>query len=100
MSTEFATGVLLLFSGGTFLYVAVHTMQESGQHDHGGGDGGVQGNGYRGVPMSDLYEAGAAAAAVQGSKGGAAGGGGRVSDTLVTVLGMLLPLLINFGHGH
>ena len=27
------TGILLLFSGGTFLYVAVHVMQESGEAD-------------------------------------------------------------------
>ncbi|KAI4228440.1 MAG: hypothetical protein L6R36_001631 [Xanthoria steineri] len=29
MSTKWWTGVLLLFSGGTFLYVAMHTMQET-----------------------------------------------------------------------
>lgn len=99
MSTEFATGILLLFSGGTFLYVAVHTMHDSASHSLGG-EGGAQMNGYRGVPMSDLYEAGEAAArAAHGPKGPAAGGG-KVGDTMITVLGMLLPLLLNFGHGH
>lgn len=84
-STEFATGVMLLFSGGTFLYVAMHTMQESGSsaHDHEGQ------NGYAEVPM---YEQ-AGPAAKTGSEGG-------VGDALVTVAGMLLPLLTQFGHAH
>lgn len=90
--TEFATGVLLLFSGGTFLYVAVHVMQESGGgHEHGGG----QGNGYAEVPMG-LYEE-------QGSAVGGGSGKGEekgVIDVLVTVLGMVLPLLTQFGHAH
>lgn len=30
---QYWTGVLLLFSGGTFLYVAVHVMQEAGETD-------------------------------------------------------------------
>lgn len=84
-STEFATGVLLLFSGGTFLYVAMHTMQESGSsgHEHGGQ------NGYAEVPMCE--QAGPATKA--GNEGG-------VGDALVTVAGMLLPLLTQFGHAH
>jgi len=89
--TEFATGVLLLFSGGTFLYVAVHVMQESdGGHDHGG----AQGNGYAQVPMGLYEEQGSAVGA--GAKGQEKG----VVDVLVTVLGMLLPLLTQFGHAH
>ena len=89
MGAEFATGVLLLFSGGTFLYVAMHTMQENGK-EHGHGEGA---NGYASVPM-DLYS------------GGQGGGprqkdGGGVTDTFVTVGGMLIPLLLGvFGHGH
>ncbi|KAK3700574.1 hypothetical protein LTR37_015902 [Vermiconidia calcicola] len=91
-STEFATGVLLLFSGGTFLYVAMHTMQENGSaHDHGAELG--QANGYSGVPMTDLYEETA-------PMGTAKREGGAFMDTLVTVGGMLLPLLTQFGHGH
>lgn len=102
MSTEFATGILLLFSGGTFLYVAVHAMQDSAAHDGAHGGEAAQMNGYRGVAMSDLYESGvaSASAAAQGAKGDGGGGEGRVGDTLVTVAGMVVPLFFNFGHGH
>ncbi|TKA73344.1 hypothetical protein B0A55_06788 [Friedmanniomyces simplex] len=96
-STEFATGVLLLFSGGTFLYVAVHTMQESGGasggHDHS--EGG-QGNGYLGV-SSSMEEDGVYGLSAMPIKREAAG----LVDTIVTVAGMLIPLLLTgFGHGH
>lgn len=33
---EYWTGVLLVFSGGTFLYVAMHALQEAAHHDHHG----------------------------------------------------------------
>lgn len=96
---EFATGVLLLFSGGTFLYVAVHTMQESSGGGHAHAHGGVvMGNGYAGVPGHDVYDAprvGATAAAKRGE-----GGPPALVDTLVTVGGMLLPLLTQWGHAH
>lgn len=90
MTTEFATGVLLTFSGGTFLYVATHTMSDSG-HDH---DGDGQMNGYQGVSMSDVYET-SNAGAVKETQAKS-----RLSETGLTVLGMLLPLLFQFGHGH
>ncbi|KAK3718162.1 hypothetical protein LTR37_005277 [Vermiconidia calcicola] len=90
-STEFATGVLLLFSGGTFLYVAMHTMQENDDHS---AELGQITNGYSGVPMTDLYEETAPMGTAQKRESG-----GFV-DTLVTVGGMLLPLLTQFGHGH
>ena len=87
-STEFATGVLLLFSGGTFLYVAMHTMQEVGGHSH------EEGNGYVGVPMTDIY--GSAPSQMPKRDGGAS-----FVDTMVCVVGMLIPLLTQmFGHGH
>lgn len=87
MGTEFATGVLLLFSGGTFLYVAMHTMQENGgEHDHG-----EQANGYAGVPM-DMYESQSSAPRQKE--------GGGLTDTLACVAGMLLPMLTQFGHAH
>ncbi|KAF2862364.1 Zip-domain-containing protein [Piedraia hortae CBS 480.64] len=35
--SSYTTGFLLLFSGGTFLYVAMHALQDSGNHDHGPG---------------------------------------------------------------
>lgn len=86
VSTEFATGVLLLFSGGTFLYVAMHTMQDNGGHaSHGE-------NGYAEVPMNGYGESGG-----QSSKGTTEHG---VAETFVTVGGMLLPLLTQFGHAH
>jgi zinc transporter 9 len=88
-STEFVTGVLLLFSGGTFLYVAMHTMQESGGHAHDD----MQGNGYVGVPMTDIYGSSAPSMPKRDS--------GGLADTLVCVTGMLIPLLTQtFGHGH
>lgn len=90
LGAEFATGVLLLFSGGTFLYVAMHTMQENNSN-HGHGEGGA--NGYASVPM-DLYGSGQAGASGAKDSGG-------FTDTLVTVVGMLIPLLLGvFGHGH
>jgi zinc transporter 9 len=93
-STEFATGVLLLFSGGTFLYVAMHTMQEGSSHSHGKGAEG-QMNGYTSVPMSDMSEMYSAAAPATQKRDA-----GGLVDTLVCVVGMLLPLLTQFGHVH
>ncbi|KAF2763680.1 Zinc/iron permease [Teratosphaeria nubilosa] len=89
LGTQFTTGVLLLFSGGTFLYVAMHTMQEAGAA-HGAGHGWAEGDGYAGV------------GADEGSYSGGAKAEGRrhLIDTLVTVGGMLVPLLTQWGHGH
>ncbi|KAK5174573.1 uncharacterized protein LTR77_001654 [Saxophila tyrrhenica] len=93
MSAEFATGVLLLFSAGTFMYVAMHTMQE-GSHSRGSENGQI--NGYSSVPMSDMSDM-YASTAPTATKTDAAG----LTDTMVCVAGMLLPLLTNvFGHGH
>jgi len=86
MSAEFATGVLLLFSGGTFLYVAMHTMQDGGGHaEHAG-------NGYAEVPMNGYGDSGGAQSKELSEHG--------VAETFVTVAGMLLPLLTQFGHAH
>lgn len=63
------TGILLLFSGGTFLYVAVHVMQELDQIPHGHGE------------------------AAYNSTNTAATGG---ADALLGIIGMLLPLLTLF----
>ncbi|PNY24699.1 Zinc transporter ZIP9 [Tolypocladium capitatum] len=76
------TGMLLLFAGGTFLYVAMHAMQEDGgsqSHDHGSAS-----NGY----------------AEGGSANQRKPRGPRMCDTLATVAGMFLPLLTQFGHHH
>ncbi|KAK4986832.1 hypothetical protein LTR50_005043 [Elasticomyces elasticus] len=83
--TRFATGVLLLFSGGTFLYVAMHTMQDV-QHQHAETDEPVQ-NGYADTLTFDPYR--------PRQKEGTAW-----SDTLAAVVGMLVPLLTQFGHAH
>ena len=86
MSAEFATGVLLLFSGGTFLYVAMHTMQDGGGHaEH-------MGNGYAEVPINGYGDSGSAQSKESSEHG--------VAETFVTVAGMLLPLLTQFGHVH
>ncbi|KAL1844871.1 hypothetical protein VTK73DRAFT_1635 [Phialemonium thermophilum] len=77
------TGMLLLFSAGTFLYVAMHAMQEdhgAGGHDHHHSSL----NGYPdtvGLPPKKQARPG-------------------MRDTLATVVGMLLPLLTQFGHHH
>lgn len=74
------TGMLLLFSAGTFLYVAMHAMQEENNtaHEHHGGMNGYadNGGGQRKLTRPQLR------------------------DTLATVFGMLLPLLTQFGHHH
>jgi zinc transporter 9 len=86
MSAEFATGVLLLFSGGTFLYVAMHTMQDVGGHaEHAS-------NGYAEVPMNSYGESGGAQNKATNEHG--------VAETFFTVAGMMLPLLTQFGHAH
>ncbi|KAK1248008.1 hypothetical protein MKX07_000896 [Trichoderma sp. CBMAI-0711] len=79
-SGQWWTGMLLLFSGGTFLYVAMQAMQEDGGahgHDHGSGM-----NGY-----SD-----ASSAHQRKPKGP------QMRDTLATVVGMMIPLVAQLGH--
>jgi solute carrier family 39 (zinc transporter), member 9 len=80
-NTRWWTGMLLLFSGGTFLYVAMHTMQDvRGSHDvhmnghvHGiGEDRGMQPQPQRPPPL----------------------------DLIATILGMILPLFLQIGHAH
>lgn len=74
------TGMLLLFSAGTFLYVAMHAMQDdASQHDHStlngfgeGGSGGVVRKSTKPV----------------------------LRDTLASVVGMLIPLVTQVGHHH
>ncbi|KAI9700161.1 MAG: hypothetical protein M1820_006943 [Bogoriella megaspora] len=82
--TKFVTGILLLFSGGTFLYVAMHTMQEGGSHDHGP----AMTNGH----TEPVYEG--------FGRGTHKRTGPSLSDTCWGVFGMLLPLLTQFGHSH
>ena len=80
-STQWWTGMLLLFSGGTFLYVAMHTMQESGPdhepHMNGHANGSIDGGG--------------SLKSEQGSS---------IKDLLAAVFGMILPLFLQVGHAH
>ncbi|EDU42324.1 Zinc/iron permease [Pyrenophora tritici-repentis] len=72
-----ATGWVLCFSGGTFLYVAMHSMSEA-TSQHGNEDPTT--NGYM-----DAYPGGNSL-----SKG----------DIGIVMLGMLLPLVTQIGHAH
>ncbi|KAF7713524.1 Uncharacterized protein PECH_002277 [Penicillium ucsense] len=73
------TGMLLLFSGGTFLYVAVHTMQENG---HSSGSRELPQNGYTETRDSPK------------------GSDKSMRDLVASVLGMILPLFLQVGHAH
>ncbi|KAF5003083.1 hypothetical protein F66182_16170 [Fusarium sp. NRRL 66182] len=77
-SNRWRTGVLLLFSAGTFLYVAMHTIQDiapSSPSSH------AHSNGY-----ADSREP-------QKPKG-------SIQDLVVSVVGMILPLFLQIGHAH
>ncbi|CAH0019025.1 unnamed protein product [Clonostachys rhizophaga] len=71
------TGMLLLFSGGTFLYVAMHAMNDDGSHDSNTTQNGYSESGSPRQPK-----------------------GPQMIDTLATVGGMLLPLLAQLGGHH
>ncbi|TVY39330.1 Zinc transporter [Lachnellula subtilissima] len=71
------TGMLLLFSAGTFLYVAMHAMQDDSPHTTYEQNGYAEnGNSQRGKPKPQMR------------------------DTFAAVGGMLIPLLTQFGHHH
>lgn len=85
MHTKWWTGVLLLFSGGTFLYVAMHTMQEvdsgSAVEEFSGFGNGYLDGGHRRDPRQAKE--------------------GRSSKLVfAAVAGMLLPLITQIGHAH
>ncbi|KAL8371497.1 hypothetical protein RB595_001337 [Gaeumannomyces hyphopodioides] len=75
------TGMLLLFSGGTFLYVAMHAMQEetNSAHEHHGAMNGYGDNGGLSPKKQSRPQ---------------------MRDTVATVVGMLLPLITQLGHHH
>ncbi|KAK3332446.1 ZIP zinc transporter-domain-containing protein [Cercophora scortea] len=77
-SGQWWTGMLLLFSAGTFLYVAMHAMQEDSSqgHEHHSSMNGYADNSQRRQSKPQMR------------------------DTLATAGGMLLPLLTQFGHHH
>ncbi|KAL9097381.1 MAG: hypothetical protein Q9165_000276 [Trypethelium subeluteriae] len=83
--TKFVTGVLLLFSGGTFLYVAMHTMQENAGHEHGM----ATTNGHTDQAVYEPF-----------GRNGHKRAGPSLGDTCWGIFGMLLPLLTQFGHSH
>lgn len=77
------TGVLLLFSGGTFLYVAMHTMQEEDS----------QNAAQEESPSNGYLESGGRPSRRQK-------GGRNPRLVLAAVGGMLLPLITQIGHAH
>ncbi|KAF9922877.1 hypothetical protein FBU30_006995 [Linnemannia zychae] len=75
-SLHWWTGMLLLFSGGTFLYVAMHVMSEMNNSEKSSGSSGY-------------------------SVGGAGGEKGlSVVDVLCVIGGMVVPLLLSVDHEH
>ncbi|KAL5363504.1 ZIP zinc transporter-domain-containing protein [Aspergillus floccosus] len=79
LATGWRTGVLLLFSAGTFLYVAMHTMQENGPNS---GSRELPVNGYgdpREIPSKSDKS---------------------MRDLVASVIGMILPLFLQIGHAH
>lgn len=78
--SQWWTGMLLLFSAGTFLYVAMHAMEEGGSSDHEIGSGL---NGYPDGGISQRKHTHP-----------------QMRETLATMIGMLLPLVTQMGHHH
>ncbi|RAL17717.1 Mn(2+) transporter ATX2 [Aspergillus homomorphus CBS 101889] len=79
ISTRWRTGVLLLFSAGTFLYVAMHTMQENSPNTS---PRESPANGYgdpRDIPAKHDKS---------------------MRDLIASVVGMILPLFLQLGHAH
>ncbi|KAJ5081937.1 hypothetical protein NUU61_010201, partial [Penicillium alfredii] len=79
-AAQWRTGMLLLFSGGTFLYVAMHTMQENGPGSTPPRELPVNGFGDSRDPQN--------------------GSDKSMRDLIASVLGMLLPLFLQIGHAH
>ncbi|EPS38179.1 hypothetical protein H072_7935 [Dactylellina haptotyla CBS 200.50] len=83
--TEWWTGILLLFSAGTFLFVAMHAMQEiSGGNSHGHGTGSYNGE----LRMQELDMV-----PDQEEEN-------KMQEMLLTVAGMLTPLITYLGPHH
>ncbi|KAJ5281216.1 hypothetical protein N7478_006588 [Penicillium angulare] len=77
--SQWRTGMLLLFSGGTFLYVAMHTMQENGP-----------GSNVRETPVNGYGD----------SRDSSDGSDKSMRDLIASVVGMILPLFLQIGHAH
>jgi zinc transporter 9 len=81
-NTTWWTGMLLLFSAGTFLYVAMHSMQEITKVPQD-----VQTNGH-----ANGYADGREAPRVEERP--------PITDLLAACFGMILPLFLQVGHAH
>ncbi|KAJ5805225.1 ZIP metal ion transporter, partial [Penicillium riverlandense] len=77
--SQWRTGMLLLFSAGTFLYVAMHTMQENGP-----------GSQPRELPVNGYGD----------TRDVQNGSDKSMRDLIGSVLGMILPLFLQIGHAH
>ncbi|KAI5284135.1 hypothetical protein KEM52_003058 [Ascosphaera acerosa] len=111
-SVHWRTGVLLLFSAGTFLYVAMHTMQEvsSGASAFGSGSGHGHewlGSGSMAGGSAGLYDGadGFGSGYYGGGASGRAGGSSSQSrhalrELVASVVGMVLPLVLQVHHAH
>ncbi|KAL4867687.1 hypothetical protein BDV12DRAFT_170903 [Aspergillus spectabilis] len=75
-SAHWRTGLLLLFSAGTFLYVAMHTMQENSSSS----TQELPGNSYDSRELSKPDKS--------------------IRDLVASVIGMVLPLFLQIGHAH
>lgn len=80
-TTTWWTGMLLLFSAGTFLYVAMHSMQETSNSHHEGMNG--QANGY-----------------IDGRETTQNGPRASWKDLVAACFGMVLPIFLQVGHAH
>jgi len=83
-NSQWWTGILLLFSAGTFLYVAMHSMQEITSPKYRD----TQMNGAANGSIHEGREA-----AIQEEKP-------SLSDLGAAVFGMILPLFLQVGHAH
>ncbi|KIW73439.1 hypothetical protein PV04_01560 [Phialophora macrospora] len=80
-TTTWWTGILLLFSAGTFLYVAMHSMQETSSSHHEGANGHA--NGY-----------------IDGRENSQSEQKPTWKDLGAACFGMILPLFLQVGHAH
>ncbi|KKZ66301.1 hypothetical protein EMCG_07965 [[Emmonsia] crescens] len=83
-ATLWRTGMLLLFSAGTFLYVAMHTMQETSTTTAMSRRDSSYANGY----------------AAEGRENSQRAAQKSMQDVVATVVGMILPLFLQVGHAH
>jgi len=83
-SSQWWTGILLLFSAGTFLYVAMHSMQEITSPQH----------------TETHMNAAANGSIHEGREAGTQEEKPPLSDLGAAVFGMILPLFLQVGHAH